>query len=90
MFTLVTPSLAAGRYSLGSTPIEPAILPPRHLMRSTSSLGTLELPCMTSGNRQPAFDLGEHVEVEGLSSLELEGAVAGANGAGQRIASRIV
>ena len=49
MLTLVTPRVAAGRYSLTSTPMEPAILPPAALMRATSSCGTDEDPCMTSG-----------------------------------------
>ena len=49
MLTFATPSFAAGRYSFGSTPTASAILPPAALIRSTSSFGTEDEPCMTSG-----------------------------------------
>ena len=49
MFTLQTPSLAAGRYWSSSTPLVHFILPPALLMRSTHSFGTLLEPCMTMG-----------------------------------------
>ena len=50
MLTLVTPSLAAGRYSSSFTPrAEGSSLPPAALMRSTSDTGTEEEPCMTMG-----------------------------------------
>jgi len=50
MFTLQTPNLDAGRYCSGSTPLAPSLsLPPAALMRATSSCGTEDEPCITSG-----------------------------------------
>jgi len=64
------------------------MVPPAALMRSTSSFGTLELPVHHQREAgELGLDLVEDVEMEGLLALELEGAMRGADGAGEGVAA---
>ncbi len=88
MFTLVTPSLAAGRYWSSCTPLASPSLPPALLMRSTHSLRHAARAVHHQRKaRQQLLNLGDAVEVQALLAGELVGAVRGADGHGQRVAA---
>ena len=66
-------------------------MPPAALIRCTSSIGTLELPCMTIGVPGIVFaDLFDDVEMQALLAFEFVGAVAGADRGGERIAAGLL
>ena len=89
MFTLVTPSLAAGRYSFSFTPrAEGSSFPPAALMRShffDRHARTAVHDNRCAGNF--LLDFLDDIEMQALFAFEFVGAVAGADGGGERIAT---
>src|SRR2546429_4148859 len=93
MFTFVTPSFAAGRYSSSFTPrAEGSSFPPAALIRSTSDFGTLDEPCITIGvgGKPAAFTFSRSFSMTSKWSdccpFEFVSAVAGPDRRRQRIA----
>ena len=91
MFTFVTPSLAAGRYSSSFTPRGCGRVE-RTARRDDDARDLVvrhagTLPCMTMGRPGSLLlDRLDHLEVERLVALEFVGAVARADGRRERVA----